>query len=100
MTVSFLGGWNTYNGHLSDYSYVGVFNNADKAIWGLMAVSVGIAYRYFREKKVWDFGILSFIFINMFLLVFEANIDDLAGIIPLAGLILLATVQSIMIQKR
>ena len=93
LTVSFLGGWSTIDGYLRDGAATEFFNNCDKAMWGLMAASIGIGYRFFKEKKAWDFGILTFIFINMFLLVFDANVDDLAGIIPLAGLILLATVQ-------
>ncbi len=93
ITVSFLGGWHMINGYFASGSTIGTFNNADRALWGFLAASVGIAYRFIKEKKVWDFGILTFIFINMFALVFEANVDNLAGIIPLTGLVLLATVQ-------
>lgn len=92
ITVSFLGGWSTVGGYLDSINQGGL-NNADRAMWGLLAAAVGIAYRFFREKKAWDFGILSFIFINMFFLVFEANVHDIAGLIPLAGLVALATFQ-------
>ena len=93
LTVSFLGGWHMINGYFASGSTIGTFNNADRAMWGFMAAAVGIAYRFIKEKNVWDFGILTFIFINMFGLVFEANVDTLAGIIPLTGLLLLATIQ-------
>ena len=93
ITVSFLGGWDTVNGYI-DYAGVSdIFNNADRAMWGLFAAGIGIAYRFFRERKAWDFGILSTIFVLMFLLVFDANIDNIAGVIPLILFTLLATFQ-------
>ena len=93
ITVSLLGGWSTVNGYVDSIGSMGGFNNADRAMWGLFATAIGIAYRFFKERKAWDFGILSFIFINMFFLVFEANVHDMAGLIPLAGLLLLASFQ-------
>ena len=91
ITVLILGGWNTVNGYLDTVGTNGLMNNADRAMWGLLAASVSIAYRYFKEKKIWDFGILTFIFINMFFLVFDANINDMAGVLPLIGIVLLIT---------
>lgn len=92
LTVSFLGGWTTIDGYLNNYM-LDTLNNADKAMWGLFATSLAVAYRFFKERKPWDFAILAFIFINMFFLVFAANVEDIAGIIPLTGLVLLATYQ-------
>lgn len=91
ITVSFLGGWSTANGYLEEVVNSGAFNNADRAMWGLFATAIAIGYRFFKDKKVWDFGILAFVLINMFFLVFDANINDMAGIIPLLGLTLLAS---------
>lgn len=92
LTVSFLGGWTTIDGYLNNYM-LDTLNNADKAMWGLFATSLAVAYRFFKERKPWDFAILAFIFINMFFLVFAANVEDIAGIILLTGLVLLATYQ-------
>ena len=99
ITVSFLGGWSTANGYLEEVVNSGAFNNADRAMWGLFATAIAIGYRFFKEKKVWDFGILAFVLINMFFLVFDANVNDMAGMIPLIGLTLLASYQYIETKK-
>lgn len=93
ITVSMLGGWYMINGYFANGASIGMLNNEDKAMWGFLAAAVGIAYRFFKEKKVWDFGILTFIFINMFMLSFYSSVDEIVGIVPLTGLILLTTVQ-------
>lgn len=91
ITVSFLGGWDTVNGYIDYIAISNSFNNADRAMWGLFAAGIGIAYRFFKERKVWDFGILTAILTVMFFLVFDASVNDLAGVIPLAALTLLVT---------
>lgn len=93
VTVSLLGGWETMNGYLYTTNLATTLNNADRALCGLFAAGIGIAYRFFKERKAWDFGILSLIFVIMFLLVFEASVHDIAGLVPLTGLTLLATFQ-------
>ena len=93
VTVSFLGGWETMNGYLYTTDAATTLNNADRALCGLFAAGAGIAYRFFKERKAWDFGILSSIFVIMFMLVFEASVHDIAGLVPLIGLTLLATFQ-------
>ena len=93
IAVSFLGGWNTIYSYMENADALDTMNNADKAMWGFGATAIAIAYRFFKERRTWDFGILIFIFINMFGLVFDANINNIAGVIPLIAFTLLATFQ-------
>lgn len=94
LVVSFLGGWTMGAAvYAESMGRTAMMQNADKALWAFAAVAVGIGYRYFTERKIWDFGILIWVLFNMFWLVQAASVHELYGVLPIGAMALLLAFQ-------